>query len=167
MPDVNNLTLTRKIRSKLLRKVFNFFKCISKNFGNRFAICANGFPRFWKCISEILEMHFQFLEMDFEFLEMHFRDFGNAFPRFWKCIFNFWKWIFNFWKRIFNFWKCISKILEMDFQFGDEFQCISLNLSNEFLIKKLYNFNNFYIFIKNSWLFYGFCVEFLPQNIDD
>jgi hypothetical protein len=97
--------------------IFNFYKCISKNFGNRFAICANGFPRFWK-------------------------------------------WIFNF-------WKCISKILEMDFQFGDEFQCIFLNLSNEFLIKKLYNFNNFYIFIKNSWLFFGFCIELLPQNIDD
>jgi hypothetical protein len=111
--------------------IFNFYKCISKNFGNRFAICANGFPRFWK-------------------------------------------WIFNFWKWIFNFWKCISKILEMDFQFlemdiqfGDEFQCISLNLSNEFLIKKLYNFNNFYIFIKNSCFFYGFCIELLPQNIDD
>jgi hypothetical protein len=55
----------------------------------------------------------------------------------------------------------------MDIQFGDEFQCISLNLSNEFLIEKLYNFNNFYIFIKNSWLFYGFCIELLPKNIDD
>jgi hypothetical protein len=82
--------------------IFNFYKCISKNFGNRFAICANGFPRFWKCISKILEMDFQFLEMDFQFLEMHFQDFGNgfsifgnAFPRFWKWIFNFWKWIFN------------------------------------------------------------------------
>jgi hypothetical protein len=65
--------------------IFNFYKCISKNFGNRFAICANGFPRFWKCISKILVMDFQFLEMDF--------------------------------------------------QFGDEFQRISLNLANEFLIK--------------------------------
>jgi hypothetical protein len=121
------------------------------------------------------------LEIDLQFVQMDFQDFGNAFPRFWKwifnfwkCIFNFWKWIFNFWKWIFNFWKwilnfwkCISKILQMDFQFGDEFQCISLNLSKEFLIKKLYNFNNFYIFIKNSWLFYGFCIELLPQNIDD
>jgi hypothetical protein len=125
--------------------IFNFYKCISKNFGNRFAICANGFPRFWKCISKILEMDFQFLEMDFQFLEMHFQDFGNGFSIFGNAF----------------------QFLEMDFQFGDEFQCISLNLSNGFLIKKLYNFNNFYIFIKNSWLFYGFCIEFLPQNIDD
>jgi hypothetical protein len=83
-------------------------------------------------------MHFQFLEMDFQFLEMDFQ-----------------------------FLEMDFQFLEMDFQFGDEFQCISLNLSNEFLIKKLYNFNNFYIFIKNSWLFYGFCIELLPQNIDD
>jgi hypothetical protein len=136
---------------------------------------ANAFPwisemifNFWKWISKILEIDFQFLEMHFKFLEMDFQDFGNGFsifgnafsifrnvfsifgngfPRFWKCI-------FNFWKCIFNFWKCISKILEMDFQFGDVFQCIFLNLSNEFkkkniiLIKKLYNFNNFYIFVK-------------------
>jgi hypothetical protein len=68
-------------------------------------------------------------------------DFANAFPWISEMIFNFWKWI--------------SKILEMDFQFGDVFQCIFLNLSNEFLIKKniilikkLYNFNNFYIFVK-------------------
>jgi hypothetical protein len=107
-----------------------------------------------------MEMHFQFLEMHFQFLEMHFQDFGNGylifgngFPRFWKCI-----------SRILEI---NYQFLEMDIQFGDEFQCISLNLSNEFLIKKLYNFNNFYIFIKNSWLFYGFCIELLPQNIDD
>jgi hypothetical protein len=112
-------------------------------------------------------MHFQDFGNGFFIFGNPFSIFGNGFPRFWK-------WIFIFWKRIFNFWKCISKILEMDFQFlemdtqfGDEFQCISLNLSNEFLIKKLYNFNNFYIFIKNSWLFYGFCIELLPQNIDD
>jgi hypothetical protein len=78
--------------------------------------------------------------MDFQDFGNGFLVFGNAYPKF--------------------------QFLEMDTQFGDEFQCISLNLSYEFLIKKLYNFNNFYIFIKNSWLFYGFCIE-LPQNIDD
>jgi hypothetical protein len=66
-------------------------------------------------------------------------DFANAFP--WIS-----EMIFNFCKCIFNIWKCISKnfgnafprilemdfqFLEMDFQFGDVFQCISLNLSNE------------------------------------
>jgi hypothetical protein len=107
------------------------------------------------------------LEIDLQFVQMDFQDFGNAFPRFWKWIFNFWKCILNFWKWIFNFWKCISMEIGNDFKFGDEFQCIFLNLSNEFLIKKLYNFNNFYIFIKNSWLFFGFCIELLPQTIDD
>jgi hypothetical protein len=147
--------------------IFNFYKCISKNFGNRFAICANGFPRFWKCISKILEMHFQDFGNGFLIFGNAFSIFGNAFSIFGNA--------FSIFGNAFpRFWKCISKILEMDFQFlemdfqfGDEFQCISLNLSNEFLIKKLYNFNNFYIFIKNSWLFYGFCIELLPQNIDD
>jgi hypothetical protein len=96
---------------------------------------------FCKCISMDFGNDFQFLEMDFQDFGNAFSIFGNGFPRFWK-------WIFNF-------WKCISKILEMDFQFVDVFQCIFLNLSNEFLIKKniilikkLYNFNNFYIFVK-------------------
>jgi hypothetical protein len=38
----------------------------------------------------------------------------------------------------FQFLEMDFQFLEMDFQFDDEFQCISLNLSNEFLIKKLY-----------------------------
>jgi hypothetical protein len=93
--------------------IFNFYKCISKNFGNRFAICANAFPRFWKCISKILEMDFQFLEMDFQFLEMDFQ----------------------FLEMDFQFLEMDFQFLEMDFQFGDEFQRISLNLADEFLIK--------------------------------
>jgi hypothetical protein len=87
-------------------------------------------------------------------------DFANAFP--WKSemIFNFCKWIFNFRKWIskilemdFQFLEMDFKFLEIDFRFGDVFQCISLNLSNEFLIKKLYNLNNFYIFVKKLMAF--------------
>jgi hypothetical protein len=102
---------------------------------------ANAFPwisemifNFWKWIFKILEMDFKFLEMDFQFLEMDFQ----------------------FLEMDFQFLEMHFQFLEMDFQFGDVFQCIFLNLSNEFLIKKniilikkLYNFNNFYIFVKN------------------
>jgi hypothetical protein len=52
---------------------------------------------------------------------MHFQDFGNGFLIFGNAFPKF-------------------QFLEMDTQFGDEFQCISLNLSYEFLIKKLYIF---------------------------
>jgi hypothetical protein len=53
----------------------------------------------------------------------------------------------------FQFLEMDFQFLEIDFQFGDVFQYISLILSNEFLIKTLYNFNNFYIFVKNLMAF--------------
>jgi hypothetical protein len=48
--------------------ILNFWKCISKNFGN-------AFPR-------ILEMDFQFWEMDFQDFGNAFSIFGNAFSIF-------------------------------------------------------------------------------------
>ena len=90
---------------------------------------------------------------------MDFQDFGNGFLSFGNAFSIFGNGFLIFGNAFQRFWKWIFNLVT--------FQCISLNLFNEFLIKKLHTFNNFYIFIKNSWLFYGFCIELLPQNIDD
>jgi hypothetical protein len=130
------------------KKNHGFCKCISMDFGNDFQFLEMDFQDFGNGFS-IFGNAFSIFGNGFSIFGNAFSIFGNGFPRFWKWIFNFWKWISKILEMHFQF-------LEMDFQFGDVFQCIFLNLSNEFLvkkniilIKKLYNFNNFYIFVKN------------------
>jgi hypothetical protein len=99
-----------------------------QDFGNGFLIFGNGFCIFGNRFS-IFGNEFSIFGNEFSIFGNGFSIFGNAFPKFWK-------WIFNL---------------------MTNFNAFILNLSNEFLIKKLY----FLIIFTFSLKTHGFSMDFV------